>query len=81
MASSETRRIRQPCKRMAEPRTLGNLTRGSTMHGLSDLTVCAELRVRRSSSPSVPMMLRQRPAGSLPLRAEVTASNGYAPFE
>jgi nucleotide-binding universal stress UspA family protein len=34
-----------------------------------------------ADAPSVPMMLRQRPAGSLPLRAEVTASNGYAPFE
>jgi hypothetical protein len=28
--------------------------------------------------PSVPMMMRQAPAGSLPLRAEVTTSNGYA---
>ena len=31
--------------------------------------------------PSVPMMLRQRPAGSLPLRAEVSASDGYAPYQ
>ena len=31
--------------------------------------------------PSVPMMMRHRPAGSLPLRAEVTASDGYAYFE
>ena len=31
--------------------------------------------------PSVPMMMRQAPAGSLPLRAEVTTSNGYARFE
>jgi IS30 family transposase len=38
-------------------------------------------RGHRRVGPSVPMMLRQRPAGSLPLRAEVTASNGYAPFE
>jgi hypothetical protein len=30
--------------------------------------------------PSVPMMMRQRPAGSLPLRAEVIASDGYARF-
>ncbi len=30
--------------------------------------------------PSVPMMLRQRPAGSLPLRAEVVAPDGYACF-
>jgi GGDEF domain-containing protein len=30
--------------------------------------------------PSVPTMMRQRPAGSLPLRAEVTASDGYARF-
>ena len=31
--------------------------------------------------PSVPMMMRHRPAGSLPLRAEVTASDGYEHFE
>ena len=31
--------------------------------------------------PSVPMMMRHRPAGSLPLRAEVTASDGYEYFE
>jgi hypothetical protein len=31
--------------------------------------------------PSVPMMMRHRAAGSLPLRAEVTASDGYAHFE
>jgi hypothetical protein len=31
--------------------------------------------------PSVPMKLRHRPAGSLPLRAEVAASNGYARFD
>ena len=31
--------------------------------------------------PSVPMMMRQRPAGSLPLRAEVSASDGYAPYQ
>jgi site-specific recombinase XerD len=31
--------------------------------------------------PSVPMMMRQRPAGSLPLRAKVAASNGYARFD
>jgi len=30
--------------------------------------------------PSVPTMLRQRAGGSLPLRAEVTASDGYARF-
>jgi hypothetical protein len=30
--------------------------------------------------PSVPMMLRQSPAGSLPLRAEVETSHGYAPY-
>ena len=29
--------------------------------------------------PSVPTMLRQSPAGSLPLRAEVKTSHGYAP--
>jgi hypothetical protein len=33
------------------------------------------------TTPSVPMMMRQAPAGSLPLRAEVTTSNGYARFE
>ena len=33
------------------------------------------------AGPSVPMMMRHRPAGSLPLRAEVTASDGYAHFE
>jgi hypothetical protein len=31
-------------------------------------------------APSVPMMLRQSPAGSLPLRAEVETSHGYAPY-
>ena len=31
--------------------------------------------------PSVPMMMRHRPAGSLPLRAEVRRSDGYAHFE
>ena len=35
----------------------------------------------RGGLPSVPMMMRQAPAGSLPLRAEVTTSNGYARFE
>jgi hypothetical protein len=30
--------------------------------------------------PSVPTMLRQSPAGSLPLRAEVETSHGYAPY-
>ena len=30
--------------------------------------------------PSVPTMMRHRPAGSLPLRAEVTTSDGYARF-
>ena len=30
--------------------------------------------------PSVPTMLRQPPAGSLPLRAEVETSHGYAPY-
>jgi hypothetical protein len=30
--------------------------------------------------PSVPMMLRQSPAGSLPLRAEVETSHGYASY-
>ena len=33
------------------------------------------------SAPSVPMMMRHRPAGSLPLRAEIAASDGYARFE
>ena len=33
------------------------------------------------SLPSVPMMMRHRPAGSLPLRAEVTTSDGYARFD
>ena len=37
--------------------------------------------VGRIAGPSVPMMLRQRPAGSLPLRAEVSASDGYAPYQ
>jgi len=32
------------------------------------------------SDPSVPTMMRHRPAGSLPLRAEVTTSDGYARF-
>ena len=32
-------------------------------------------------SPSVPMTVRHRPIGSLPLRAEVTASDGYALIE
>jgi hypothetical protein len=32
-------------------------------------------------APSVPMMMRHRPAGSLPLRAEIAASDGYARFE
>ena len=31
--------------------------------------------------PSVPTMMRQSPPGSLPLRAEVTASDGYAPYQ
>jgi hypothetical protein len=31
-------------------------------------------------TPSVPTMLRQSPAGSLPLRAEVETSHGYAPY-
>ncbi len=34
-----------------------------------------------SAGPSVPMMMRHRPAGSLPLRAEVTTSDGYARFD
>jgi len=34
-----------------------------------------------SRPPSVTMMMRQRPAGSLPLRAKVTASDGYARFD
>ena len=29
---------------------------------------------------SVSMMLRQSPAGSLPLKAEVETSHGYAPY-
>ena len=33
------------------------------------------------TKPSVPMTMRQRPAVSLPLRAEVAASDGYARFE
>jgi len=33
------------------------------------------------SLPSVPTMMRQSPPGSLPLRAEVTASDGYAPYQ
>jgi hypothetical protein len=37
-------------------------------------------RWRQSSGPSVPMMLRQSPTGSLPLRAEVETSHGYAPY-
>ena len=32
------------------------------------------------AKPSVPTMLRQSPAGSLPLRAEVETSHGYAPY-
>ena len=32
------------------------------------------------SPPSVPTMLRQSPAGSLPLRAEVETSHGYASY-
>ena len=35
---------------------------------------------RTSTPPSVPMMLRQSPAGSLPLRAEVETSHGYASY-
>jgi site-specific recombinase XerD len=34
----------------------------------------------KAALPSVPMMLRQSPAGSLPLRAEVETSHGYAPY-
>jgi trehalose/maltose hydrolase-like predicted phosphorylase len=48
--------------------------------GLCVRTLCL-VSMSDRAVPSVPMMLRQRPAGSLPLRAEVTASNGYAPFE
>jgi len=33
-----------------------------------------------SACPSVPMMLRQSPTGSLPLRAEVETSHGYASY-
>ena len=35
---------------------------------------------RLAGKPSVPTMLRQSPAGSLPLRAEVETSHGYAPY-
>ena len=38
------------------------------------------LLVGASDGPSVPTMLRQSPAGSLPLRAEVETSHGYAPY-
>jgi hypothetical protein len=31
--------------------------------------------------PSVPTMMRQSPPGSLPLRAEVKTSDGYAPYQ
>ncbi|MGZ9174420.1 MAG: hypothetical protein ACXW52_22750, partial [Candidatus Binatia bacterium] len=34
----------------------------------------------RLKKPSVPTMLRQSPTGSLPLRAEVETSHGYAPY-
>ena len=33
-----------------------------------------------TTNPSVPTMLRQSPAGSLPLRAEVETSHGYASY-
>ena len=34
----------------------------------------------QEARPSVPTMLRQTPTGSLPLRAEVETSHGYAPY-
>jgi hypothetical protein len=37
------------------------------------------LETVEDTAPSVPTMLRQATPGSLPLRAEVKASNGYAP--
>ena len=39
-----------------------------------------EGRKTSNCHPSVPMMLRQSPAGSLPLRAEVETSHGYASY-
>jgi hypothetical protein len=39
-----------------------------------------EWQGRMETVPSVPMMLRQSPAGSLPLRAEVETSHGYASY-
>ena len=44
------------------------------------LPLWLDLGAIRVVHPSVPTTMRQRPAGSLPLRAEVTASNGYARF-
>jgi len=44
-------------------------------------TVTAVPSGRPPTIPSVPMMMRHRPAGSLPLRAEVTTSDGYARFD
>jgi len=49
--------------------------------GLSIIDTCRKRGVEpwAYACPSVPTMLRQATPGSLPLRAEVKASNGYAP--
>jgi integrase len=47
--------------------------------GLRDKIGCHTFRAT-GITPSVPTMLRQSPAGSLPLRAEVETSHGYAPY-
>jgi hypothetical protein len=39
------------------------------------------IRKAMVQAPSVPTMMRQSPPGSLPLRAEVKTSDGYAPYQ
>jgi hypothetical protein len=46
--------------------------------GIQATFASPQLYVSIDAMPSVPMMMRQGSTGSLPLRAEVTASNGYA---
>ena len=43
--------------------------------------LCKSYYAAKMGAPSVPMMMRQRPAGSLRLRAKVAASDGYARFD
>ena len=78
-------------RRLLEPATLGDPMRPLMWVSKSHAKLALALRdmghsvsasrIPQLLEPSVPMIVRQRPAGSLPLRAKVTASDGYARFD